>query len=170
MVQIIVGELMSGLMFSYAVFFLTRVFMLQILAVLSPLAILASALPQTEKLFKTWLSWLVGWATAGILTIFLLSLGFSTIRAIIPTLTDSYINLNGAYSIFLRPDTLYWLMLCVYMICVDTIIAGTIPAVSKRVADNIKKNPLKRRTPESNKKDADQEAIKKTAREAAGKE
>jgi hypothetical protein len=137
MVQIMIGQIFSGIMFSYAIFFLTRVFMMQILAILSPLAILASVLPQTKNLFSTWLKWLIGWATAGIMTMFLLTLGLSTLKTLLPTITDNSINLTGGYSLFLRPDAIYWLMICIYMLTVEAIVAGTIPAISGTVEKKI---------------------------------
>lgn len=70
LIQIMVMGILTGLLFSFAIFFLTRIFMIQILAVLAPLAILASVLPKTEPYFKTWLSWLIGWTVGGVLMLF----------------------------------------------------------------------------------------------------
>jgi len=46
--------------------------MIQILAVLAPLAILAGVLPKTEPYFKKWLNWLISWTVGGVLMLFLL--------------------------------------------------------------------------------------------------
>ncbi|MCU0652650.1 MAG: hypothetical protein MUD10_00125 [Candidatus Pacebacteria bacterium] len=153
LIKIMIADIFAGLMFSYAIFFLTRIFMLQLLAVLSPLAILAKALPQTEKHFSTWWEWLIGWATAGILTLFLLTLGFSTIKTIQPYLMDKSIALNSGVSVFLGQNNLYWLMLCVYMLCVSAIVAATIPAVSGEIEKKIKESvsSIKKMTPKAQK-------------------
>ncbi len=136
-IQIMVGQILSGLMYSYAVFFITRVFMIQILAVLAPLAILASVLPQTSSLFSTWTKWLIGWAIAGPMTIFLLTLGLSTLQSLLPALSSTYVSLGGTYNIFLRQDTMYWFMICIYMMTAGTIVAGTIPSISGEVEKKI---------------------------------
>jgi len=94
-------------------------------------------LPQTTHLFSTWLKWLIGLSTAGIMTLFLLTLGFATIKAIQPYLMDSSFALGSGINMFLSLSNLYWLSLCIYMICVNAIVAGTIPAVSGEVEKKI---------------------------------
>jgi len=136
-VQTLVGQILSGLMYSYAVFFITRMFMIQVLAVLAPLAILASVLPQTSSLFSTWTKWLIGWSIAGPMTIFLLTLGLSTLQTLLPGLSSTYVNLGGTYNIFLRQDTMYWFIICIYMLVVNAIVAGTIPAISGEIEKKI---------------------------------
>ncbi len=137
LVQVLVGEILSGLMFSYAIFFITRVFMIQILAVLAPLAILASVLPQTNRMFSDWFKWLIGWSIAGPMTLFLLTLGLSTLKSLLPDISTGYVSLGGTYNIFLRQDTLYWLMICIYMMTADAIVAGTIPQISGKITDKL---------------------------------
>jgi len=137
LVQVLVGEILSGLMFSYAIFFITRVFMIQILAVLAPLAILASVLPQTNRMFSDWFKWLIGWLIAGPMTLFLLTLGLSTLKSLLPDISTGYVSLGGTYNIFLRQDTLYWFMICIYMMTADAIVAGTIPQISGKITDKL---------------------------------
>ena len=137
LVQVLVGEILSGLMFSYAIFFITRVFMIQILAVLAPLAILASVLPQTNRMFSDWFKWLIGWSIAGPMTLFLLTLGLSTLKSLLPDISTGYVSLGGTYNIFLRQDTLYWFMICIYMMTADAIVAGTIPQISGKITDKL---------------------------------
>ena len=62
-----------------AFLFAARIFVLQILGIVAPLAFLCLVLPQTKKHFDEWLSHLVEWLMLGIVGLFLLSIGFSII-------------------------------------------------------------------------------------------
>lgn len=132
--------ILTGLLFSFAIFFLTRVFMIQILAVLAPLAILANVLPKTESYFKTWLSWLIGWTVGGVLMLFLLTLGLTTAGGFLPNDIDfnsEGFTVGGVLFGLLTMDHIKWIALAVYMITVQTLCAGAIPQISGQISDKI---------------------------------
>ncbi|MDD3983995.1 MAG: hypothetical protein PHE11_07145 [Candidatus Omnitrophica bacterium] len=140
LIQIMVMGILTGLLFSFAIFFLTRIFIIQILAVLAPLAILASVLPKTESYFKTWLSWLIGWTVGGVLMLFLLTLGLTTAGGFLPDSIDfssEGFNIGGALFGLLTMDHIKWIALAVYMITVQTLCAGAIPEISGKVSGKI---------------------------------
>lgn len=138
----------AGILFSHAVFFLTRIFMIQLLTVLAPLAILCYALPQTKKYFDMWKEWLLGWTFGGILFLFLLVLGLTCLDSLITLPEDPYINLSaGEWAInFAMGHNFKWIALAVYMIAVDAICMAMIPALAKTFAEKAKSggNPMKK--------------------------
>ena len=140
LIQMMVMGILTGLLFSFAIFFLTRVFMIQILAVLAPLAILANVLPKTESYFKTWLSWLIGWTVGGVLMLFLLTLGLTTAGGFLPNDIDfnsEGFTVGGVLFGLLTMDHIKWIALAVYMITVQTLCAGAIPQISGQISDKI---------------------------------
>ncbi len=74
--QIIIFTILIGMFFLYIFIFGARIFVIQILAILSPLAFLCLILPQTKKYWDEWLKWFLGWLLAGIFLLFFLRLGF----------------------------------------------------------------------------------------------
>lgn len=138
----------AAILFAHAVFFLTRVFMIQLLTVLSPLAILCYAIPQTKKYFDMWKEWLLGWTFGGILFLFLLVLGLTSLNALINLPEDPYINLStGEWMINLAMGTSFkWIALAVYMIAVDAICMAMIPALAKTFTEKAKTggNPMQK--------------------------
>jgi hypothetical protein len=136
LIQIMVMSTLTGILFSYAMFFLTRVFMIQILAVLAPLAILASVLPRTSRHFKTWMDWLIGWSLGGILMLFLLTLGLSSSKMIMPA-NIQYTPLTFSTYIISTITNwhFYWIALAIYMLAVETICSGLIPQLSGKISD-----------------------------------
>ncbi len=138
LIQIMVMGTITGILFSYAMFFLTRVFMIQLLAVLAPLAILASVLQKTESHFRTWMSWLTGWTLGGIVMLFLLTLGLSSAKMIMPA-NIQYTPLTfSTYVVSTITDRhFYWLAIAIYMMAVEAICAGMIPALSGQISDKV---------------------------------
>jgi len=142
LIQIMIMGILTGLLFSFAIFFLTRVFMIQILAVLAPLAILAAVLPQTASHFKTWFSWLIGWSLGGVLLLFLLTLGLNTAGGFLPSDIDfnpEGFTIGGFLFGLLALDHIKWIALAVYMITIQTICAAAIPEISGKISGEISK-------------------------------
>jgi hypothetical protein len=140
LIQTMVMGILTGLLFSFAIFFLTRVFVIQILAVLAPLAILASVLPQTAPYFKTWFSWLIGWSVGGVLLLFLLTLGLNASGDFLPSSIDfnsGGITLGGFLFSLLSETHIKWIALAVYMITIQTLCAAAIPQISGKISDTI---------------------------------
>ena len=138
LIQIMVMETITGILFSYGMFFLTRIFMIQILTVLAPLAILASVLPQTYTHFKTWLSWLIGWSFGGTLMLFLLTLGLSSTKMIVPSVPQYAPQTFSTYTIsYFSEGSFYWIALAIYMLAAESICAAMIPALSGKISNAV---------------------------------
>ncbi len=75
--QIICFFIVGGIFLLYGILFAFRVFIVQLLAIISPLAFVAWIFPQTERYFKTWFRMLLQWIFLGIFLIFFLSLGLA---------------------------------------------------------------------------------------------
>lgn len=82
--QLIGSFLIGGVFLTYAVLFAARIFIIKILAVLSPLALLATVLPQTKKWWDKWLHTFIEWCFLGTFLFFFMNLGFLAINAILP--------------------------------------------------------------------------------------
>lgn len=82
--QFVLFVMASGLFFTYTFLFAARVFVIQILAIISPLAFLCMVLPQTEKYWKEWLQHLLEWLMLGIILLFFLSLGIRASSQLVP--------------------------------------------------------------------------------------
>ena len=76
---------LAGMFAIFIFLFGARVFMIQICAILAPLAFLCLILPQTKKYFDMWLKMLVGWIFLGIFCLFFLVLGFRILGLLAPS-------------------------------------------------------------------------------------
>jgi len=85
----IIMLMMSSLFFSYFFIFLARIFIIQILAMLAPLAFFCLIFPQTKKWWNQWLDTLVQWLLVGIVFIFLMYVGL--LLAPVVTSTSGFI-------------------------------------------------------------------------------
>ncbi len=72
--QVVVSFMMAIVVSMYAFLFLARIFVIQILAILSPLAFVAWTLPKTQGMWKKWISALVEWSFLGVVLFFFLLL------------------------------------------------------------------------------------------------
>jgi hypothetical protein len=82
--QVVCFIMVAGIFFFYTILFAARVFIIQLLAMISPLALLAYIFPKTEKYFKMWFKWLVEWIFLGIILFFFLALGLAATNALMP--------------------------------------------------------------------------------------
>lgn len=82
--QFVLFIMASGLFFTYTFLFAARVFVIQLLAILSPLAFLCMILPQTEKYWKEWLEHLLSWIMLGIILLFFISIGVRASGQLVP--------------------------------------------------------------------------------------
>jgi len=142
--KIIALNIIAGLIFAHAIFFLSRIFIIQALTVLSPLAILCAALPQTKTYFGMWKSWLLGWTFGGILLLFLLILGINVLNETITLAEPPTASLamgNKTFSLG-APWIFKWMTLAIYIVSMDLICLSLIPTFSGRAksgGDTIKK-------------------------------
>lgn len=98
--------MMSGILLTYVFLFSARTFVLQLLAMVSPIAFLCSVLPSTKKYWDDWLKMVVEWNTFGIVTLLFLVVGLRGANAIFPLEASSPISFSGA--------TLFWAPLPAY--------------------------------------------------------
>ncbi|XOB46744.1 MAG: hypothetical protein ACKKMV_00970 [Candidatus Nealsonbacteria bacterium] len=83
-VQSICFFMMSGILFTYAFLFAARIYIIQLLAMLAPLAFLCSVLPQTKKYWDEWLKTIVEWIFLGIILFLFLVLGLRATKSLLP--------------------------------------------------------------------------------------
>ncbi|XOA42699.1 MAG: hypothetical protein ACKKMO_02715 [Candidatus Nealsonbacteria bacterium] len=83
--QIICFFMMSGILFTYAFLFAARIYIVQLLAMLAPLAFLCSVLPQTQKYWEEWLKTIVEWIFLGIILFLFLVLGLRATDSLVPS-------------------------------------------------------------------------------------
>jgi len=113
---------LSGVYITFILLFLSRVFMISILTVISPLAIMAYALPQTRKFFNQWWSALFKWTFLGVWTLFFLMLGIGSAGFIMPTQAQGITGTlnDGIFSqVVMDSGILYYLFLIVYLALVQ---------------------------------------------------
>ncbi|UZE93377.1 MAG: hypothetical protein IB617_00915 [Candidatus Nealsonbacteria bacterium] len=84
-VQSICFFMMSGIFFTYAFLFAARIYIIQLLAMLAPLAFLCSVLPQTKKYWDEWLKTIVEWIFLGIILFLFLVLGLRAADSLLPS-------------------------------------------------------------------------------------
>ena len=114
--------------FVLLVLFLARPFILEILAVLSPLVFVCLILPQTKKFWfwDKWFKYLLEWLMLGIVFLFLLALSFSTLKTFTPNI--SLISVVPILSWFQFPQiVLYYLVLVSYLAVVFFVVKSTLP-------------------------------------------
>lgn len=115
--QIITCHILSGVYLTYIILFVSRIFWMQILAVISPLAIMAYALPQTRRFFNQWWGSLVKWTFLGVWTLFFLMLGLGSTGFIVPEDVSSVTGSDeGVFSLIaVNRYMLYYIFLICYL-------------------------------------------------------
>ena len=115
--QLVVSYTLSGVYLIYITLFASRIFMIQILAVISPLAIFSLALPQTKKYFGQWRDSLFKWTFVGVWALFFLMLGIGSTGFIFPENPDFNSTLaTGVFSgMGVDQYMLYYIFLIIYL-------------------------------------------------------
>ncbi len=83
--QIVAAAGLTAVFCIYIILFAARVYIVQILAILSPLAFLCLILPQTQKYWDEWLKHLIQWCFVGTILLFFLMLGLNAGNSILPS-------------------------------------------------------------------------------------
>ncbi len=138
--QAMIVNIIAGLVFATAMFFLTRVFVIQILTILSPLAILSGAIEPTKRYFEMWKSWIIKWSFGGILYLFLMVLGLTALD-MLGTLSngaDASLSLGDRIITIGMGWNFKWVALAIYMMTVDTLCLTLIPELSGTFTSKIK--------------------------------
>lgn len=109
--------LISGIFFTYAFLFGARVFIIELLAILAPIAFLCSVLPQTKKYWDEWLQHLVQWSSFGIILFLFLTIGLKAANFITPPPMGGGLLMPPIFSwIFLPQYIIYYFFLFVYLV------------------------------------------------------
>jgi len=103
-----------ALMFFFFIFlFGARVFILQMLMILAPLAFLCLILPQTKSFWSQWFKTLLEWLLLGIFFLFFLVLGFGTLSLLTPSVDA--LPLPGVSTFKLGGFLVYYFVVFIYM-------------------------------------------------------
>jgi hypothetical protein len=130
--QIFSSFSMSMLFFTYAFLFGARIFIIQMLAIVSPLAFLCSILPQTKKYWDEWLNHLIQWLFLGISLFFFLVIGLRAASWIMPpgvsypfTIAFGWLNLEGYF--------VYYFFLFIYLAVAGWMSKKAMPTVATAI-------------------------------------
>lgn len=135
---IIVTFLMIIVLFSFVLLFSFRIFVLQILAILSPLAFLCYIWPSTKKYFDDWLKWFIEWAFMGVQALFFLLLGLAMANDLKPS--ENLPNFLPEELLIFSFDDLFifYFFLAVYLILVLLVLRKTMPIGAQAIIDGAK--------------------------------
>ena len=127
-------------MFGVFIFlFAARVFIIQMLAMLAPLAFLCLILPQTQKWWSEWFRHLIEWLTLGIFWLFFLVLGFKGIGLLAPQMAITgwtvTIPLPGFAWAQIGQYVFYYFCIFVYMAIILYLSKKYRPALSQALID-----------------------------------
>ncbi len=120
---ILTSILLSGVMYLYALLFYARIFIIQILAILSPLAFVAWVLPATQSLFKKWVNALVGWAFLGVALFFFLLLSTIAVAPLRPEESVQFFTHGSIGTIFI-----YYVTLAIFLAIAGLLSKKMMPA------------------------------------------
>jgi len=110
-----------------------RVFILQFIAIASPLVVALWPLPQTSHYFKTIFSELIKWAFIGTVALFLLIIGLRSSALIIPQ-TSFWTKILGV-SANIPGYIVYYCFLFVFLATISYIVKKSLPAVGSAIQD-----------------------------------
>jgi hypothetical protein len=137
--QIVIGSLIAGVLFIFIILFTARVFIVQILAILSPLAFLCLILPQTKKYFDEWLKHLISWIFLGVYLLFFLVIGLRAAYFLQPSFVDfPYIPALPAWVGLIDGTIFFYFFLLIYLGIVLWITKKTMPAGVQPVLNGLK--------------------------------
>ena len=127
--------LLSGVFLIFIFVFTARVYIIQFLAILSPLAFVSLILPQTEKYWKEWFNHLVQWVFVGIFLLFFLALWCAGIQGIIPAELDNpwlaaipFVSWRGV-----SKQMLFYLITIVYFGILLFVSRRAVPAITNEI-------------------------------------
>ncbi|MFH1582344.1 MAG: hypothetical protein ABIA08_01115 [bacterium] len=112
--QAIFFFLLAVAFLAFAFLFAARVFVIQILIILSPLAFLALILPQTKSFWTQWYKTLLEWLLLGVFFLFFLTLGFGAIRFLAPQ-GIAALNIPGLALANIQDQLVYYFAIFIYM-------------------------------------------------------
>lgn len=128
--QFAVSFSIGGILLIYIIFFLSRVYILQFIAIVSPLVTVALALPQTSHFFKSVFSALIKWTFVGTMVLFLLVIGLRSSSSIMPDSSIDYKSTAYGIEFEIQGYLAYYLFLFIYMSTVAFIVEQNMPVMA----------------------------------------
>ena len=130
--QIVAASALTMIFCLYIILFVARVFIIQILAILSPLAFLCLILPQTQKYWDEWLKHLIQWTFVGTVLLFFLMIGLSAGNALLPSASDpDPFTLGNLFPILNVPKFfIYYMFLFIYLAVSFWMVDRTMPILA----------------------------------------
>lgn len=133
--QIISLFLVSLIFLIYTILFAARIFIIQLLAILSPLVFLAWILPQTRKYCTQWFSKLLEWLMLGFVLFFFLVLGLRVANTLMPP--SQTLNIPGFAWFNLKSYFLYYFFLIIYLVVALILAKKTMPAAGQAIIGGV---------------------------------
>lgn len=134
-IQLACSLILSIVYFLLSSTFIIRIFMMQFLAILSPIALVSIVLPFTEQYWKMWLKELGTWTVVGIPVLMFLVIGFRSIDALFPGPKDIF---HGGTNEFL----IYYVALIIFLITAHGFAKKQTPQLINDVISGIKKGGM----------------------------
>ncbi len=133
--QVITTIIIAGTLLSYALLFYARIFIIQILAILSPLAFISWILPKTKDLWNKWLKALIGWSFLGVVLYFFLLLSSIATAPLRPTveISSPFTSYSNIPSLFM-----YYLTLSFFLIISITLSKKFMPEGASAIISGAK--------------------------------
>ena len=129
----------SSMFGAFIFLFAARVFIIQMLAMLAPLAFLCLILPQTQKWWSEWFKHLIEWLTLGIFWLFFLVLGFKGIGLLTPEMAitgwEVTVPLPGFAWAQIGPYVFYYFCIFTYLAIILYLSKKYRPALSQALID-----------------------------------
>jgi len=141
--QMITAFLLSGIFFAYTFIFAARVFIIQIFAILAPLAFVCLILPQTKKYWDMWLKIILEWAFLGIVLLFFLVLGFRGIAFLTPTVENMNLSMADVLTGIvwfkvIKAYFLYYFFLVIYLLIIAAVSQRLMPIFATNLIEGAK--------------------------------
>lgn len=127
--------LLSGVFLIFSFVFVARVYILQFLAILSPLAFISLILPQTQKYWKMWLDHLVEWILVGIFLLFFLALWCAGIQGLVPAeLSDPWMGAIPSVGwAGIKATMIFYFLTIVYFAILLFVSRKAVPAITQEI-------------------------------------
>jgi len=136
-VQIILFAGFAGIFFILTFLLAARVFVIQILAVISPLAFACAVLPQTKKYWDEWLEHLVQWSLYGVVVFFFLLIGVKAMRLLSPPTFTTFTALPGVGFFSIMTGNIgffaYYFFLFIYLFVIKFVADKFSPMMAKAI-------------------------------------
>lgn len=126
----IIALMMSGVFFLFFAILLARIFIIQILAILAPLAFFCLIFNETKKWWVMWLEHLVQWLFVGVIFIFLMYVGLAlapTVGSLFEVVTDDF----PTWISFYTGDIISHIVLLIYFAVILGLCKKFIPAMAQ---------------------------------------